>query len=146
MYIYPEKISRQNLIFKTASQFELLTFSEADNWCFSFANGIYVNVEGGLWRLLRDNKIVKVSYDHEQKFGLSAPLNLTKTVTEILNGKYLTKMEVVETTGDLLLSISDSISIEIFITSSGYESYSFAIDKKRYVGMGSGEISMHYLK
>ncbi len=143
MVIYPEYISSQDLIFKTDSVFVSLTLHENDIWNFSFANGIDIQVEGGFWRLLRDKKIVRVSSDHEQQFGLPAPINLVLSVTEILKSKHLTQIEVVATTGDLILSISDSVVIEVYITSSVYESYSFGIDNKRYIGCGSGQIAVY---
>lgn len=105
-----------------------------------------MTIEGGFWRLLKNNKIASVSYDHGQKFGLPAHIDLTEKVTEILKGKHLSELKVVETTGDLMLSVSDNIVIEIFIASSGYESYSFGINNKRYIGMGSGQIGVYDIK
>jgi len=58
----------------------------------------------------------------------------------------LIELKVIETTGDLILSLSDNFVIEIFITSSGYESYSFSINNKRYIGMGSGQIGVYDVK
>ena len=143
---YSEKIINQELVFKTNTQLEALTFSDVDFWTFSFLNDIYVTIEGTFWRLLKNNKILAVSFDHQQQFGLPKPIDVVEKVTDILKGKILTEIKVKEDTGDLVLSISDNITVEVFITSSGFESYSFGIENKTYVGLGSGEIAMYSIK
>lgn len=145
MIIHPEKLSNNGIIFKTDSLFNSLVCSEVDFWNFTFANGIHVNIVGGFWRLLCKGRIAVVSYDHKQQFGLPEPLDVLETATKMLGGKHLKEISILKPTGDLMLSISDGISIEIFITSSGYESYTFCFDNKGYVGGGSGEISIYDL-
>lgn len=52
------------------------------------------------------------------------------------------KIEVIKDTFDLVLSLTDGHRIEIYISSSGYETYDFSIDNKRYIGLGSGDIAV----
>jgi hypothetical protein len=146
MIYFPDEKGPEKLFFKTDSKFKAIDFAEVDFWTFSFANEICVTIEGGFWRILRNNKIMGVSFDHLHQFGLPAPINLVADITEILKDKILKEVKILETTGDLILSISDDITIEVFITSSGYESYSFYIDNKIYVGAGSGKIAMYNIK
>ena len=62
------------LTFNTNSLFDNVTFDkDADCWLFSFADNIYAS-SSGFWRLLENNKIIFVSLDKEQQFGLSKRL------------------------------------------------------------------------
>jgi hypothetical protein len=90
---------------------------------------------------LKNKRIQWVSLDHGQLFGLPEHVNLIDKLTSALTGKYLLEIKVKQDTADLELSLTDNLQIEIFITSAGYESYNFSIDKKEYIGMGSGEIA-----
>ena len=129
-----------DLTFKTNSIFDSVTYDEdADSWHFYFEDKIYAS-SSGFWRLLEANRIVFVSLDNRQQFGLHETLVRVENVTKLLTGKKLTELKVDKDTADLTLTISDDIKIQIFITSSGYETYDFSIEGKRYIGLGSGEI------
>lgn len=54
----------------------------------------------------------------------------------------MTEIKVNKETADLTLTISNDITIQIFIASSGYETYDFSVDNKRYIGLGSGNIEI----
>jgi hypothetical protein len=54
----------------------------------------------------------------------------------------LIKIEVIKDTFDLVFTLTDGVRLEIFISSSGYETYNFFIDNKRYIGLGSGKIAI----
>jgi len=130
------------MTFNTNSLFEKVTFDKnADHWLFSFADKIYVS-SSGFWRLLENNKIVFVSFDNEQQFGLPEPINLAGELNKMLIGKCLTKIEVIKDTFDLTLTLTDELKFEIYISSSGYETYDFSINDKRYIGLGSGDIAV----
>lgn len=134
-------INDGKLAFETDALFKEVVWTEPDCWYFIFENEISVRVEGGLWRLLHNNRIQNVSADHMQQFGLPEPIDLVKEITNKLLTTHLLRIEVKEDTGDLKLSLSNDYALEVFITSSGYESYSFSINDKEYIGMGAGEIS-----
>ena len=132
----------KDLTFKTNSIFEIVTYDkDADSWHFYFADRIYVS-SSGFWRLLNANRVVFVSLDNGHQFGLPQPLDLVENITKQLTGKKLTEIRVDKDTADLTLTISDDIKIQIFIASSGYETYDFSIEDKRYIGLGSGDIGI----
>jgi hypothetical protein len=129
--------------FATDSLFESMTYDiDADSWRFVFANKIWVSVSG-FWRLLEKNQIVLVSLDHGHQFGLSNPVDLSELIARRLSCKKLIKIEVKEDTADLVLTLTDEYTLEIFIASTGYETYDFSINGKRYIGLGSGNIATY---
>jgi hypothetical protein len=126
--------------FTTNASFEAVSYdSDADSWNFLFANGISFNVSA-FWRLLQGNEISLISLDNGHKFGYDTPINITDYTRELLNGHKLVKIEITEGTGDLILTLTNAIHIQVFISSTGYESYDFTLDNERYIGMGAGEI------
>ena len=130
------------LTFITNSLFEKVTFDkDADCWLFSFAEKVYAS-SSGFWRLLEKNKIIFVSLDNGQQFGLLKPIDLAGELNKILKGKCLTKIDVIKNTFDLVLTLTDELKIEIYIASSGYETYDFSINTNRYIGLGSGDIAI----
>ena len=132
----------KDLIFETNSTFDSVNYDkDSDNWNFYFANKIHVS-STGLWRLIKENKIIIVSLDNGHQFGLPKPLDLVEITTKQLTGKIIREINVDKNTGDLTLTISENIKIQIFITSTGYETYEFSILDKRYIGLGSGEIAI----
>jgi hypothetical protein len=132
----------QELTFKTNGLFEYVTYDkDADSWYFVFEDNIAFSTQT-IWRLLKNKNIQWVSLDNGQQFGLPAPVNLVEKLTSELTDKRLVEIKVKQDTADLLLSLSDNLEIEIFISSSGYESYNFSVDKKNYIGMGSGDIAI----
>ena len=80
--------------------------------------------------------------DNGQQFGLPAPVVLIDELTTELTGKYLVEIKVMQDTADLVLTLTDNLQIQIFISSSGYESYNFSVNKTQYIGMGSGDIAI----
>jgi hypothetical protein len=130
------------ITFATKSLFENVTFDRnADSWAFSFTDNIYVNASG-FWRLLKNNSIAFVSLDNGHQFGLPKPLDLIEELKKELEGKGLTKVEVIKDTFDLALTFTHGLKLEIYIASTGYESYDFSINGKRYIGLGSGDIAI----
>lgn len=136
-------IMDKDLIIVAKSEFISASYSsESDSWHFVFADRISFTVSA-MWRLLFEKHIRFVSFDNKQQFGLPKPIDLAHEVNKILSGKTLVEIKVQHLTSDLLLTITDNIQIEIFTSSSGYETYSFAIGEMNYIGMGSGYFSMY---
>lgn len=132
----------QDLIFKTKAKFQSVTYDkDTDTWYFYFANQIHAS-SSGFWRLTEANKIILVSLDHRNQFGLPQPMDLVESVTKHLSKKTLTEIKVDKDTADMTLLISDEIKIQIFIASSGYETYEFCLQDKRYIGLGTGKIGI----
>jgi hypothetical protein len=94
----------------------------------------------GFWRILKNSKIILVSTDNGQQFGLPEPLDLVSEITKELTGKTLKRIIADKDTADLELEITDEIKIEIYTSSSGYENYYLAINNKTFIGMGGGTI------
>lgn len=130
------------MTFKTNKLFKSLTYyEESENWFFLFADKVYAT-SCRFWRLIKDDKIKAVSFDHGHQFGFPKPLDLIEKVTQLMIGKTLLEIKVDKFTADLTLILSDNIRIEIFIYSTGYESYDFSIEDKRYIGCGGGELGI----
>jgi len=133
----------KDLIIRTNSEFLSVNYDiDSLSWNFEFADRISFNVSA-MWRLLIEKYIRFVSLDNGHQFGLPRPLDLVSELTEIIRGKALLEIKVQQFTADLLLKLSDNIQIEIFISSSGYETYTFAIEDKNYIGMGAGDLSIY---
>lgn len=135
--MHPQEIFKTNVQYK-----ELLHDNGAHSWVFNFENDVAVSSEG-FWRLLQDQEIVWVSMDHGHKFGLPAPVDLVNEVNMRLLGTALQEIEICEGTGDLKLRLSSGYMIEIFIASTGYETWNFSINGKHYIGMGGGEYAFY---
>jgi hypothetical protein len=130
------------LTFTTDSLFDNVIYdNNAEQWLFYFSDKVYAS-SSGFWRILIKNKIKYVSTDNGQKFGLPRPIDLVQEINQELKGKRLIKIELIKDTFDLTLTLTDNLKIEIFISSSGYESYDFSINDKRYIGLGSGDIAI----
>jgi hypothetical protein len=114
---------------------------DADSWSFIFADKIGV-VVSGFWRLLEKNQILLVSLDHGHKFGLPKPLDLSEEIKKLLSGKNLIKIHVDKDTADLTLTLTDHFKLQVYIASSGYETYDFSVGDKHYIGLGSGDIAI----
>ncbi len=128
-------------IFKTDLPFDQVTYDhDGESWTFRFLTDHFT--AHGLWRILENKKIRFVSLDNGQQFGLPKPIDLVTEVNELLKHRRLKTIIIKPDTSDLQLILSDNFEIEIFITSSGYETYEFSFDSKRYIGQGSGEIAI----
>lgn len=132
----------EDLIFKTNSIFNSVSFDKDTNrWRFYFEDKVYVT-SSGFWRLLKSNRIVCVSFDNGHQFGLPHQFDLVDKIFKIITGNKLTRIKIEKNTGDLTLTISQDIMIQIYTSSSGYETYEFSIDDKRYIGLGSGDLGI----
>jgi hypothetical protein len=122
--------------------FELITYDkDANSWLIHFTSDVIVNIEG-FWRLLEKNQIVFVSMDHGHLFGLAAPVDLAKEMTSKLENIQLLEIKVEDEIGDLTLVFDDNFRMQIFIASTGYETYQVSSGKITYIGLGSGEIAI----
>lgn len=133
----------KELNFKTHLLFQSITHdNQADTWFLNFSENLSFFV-ASLWRLIQERKIKFVSQDHGHKYSFhSEPVDLAKELTDLLSNQYLLEIKVNQYTSDILLELTNNIQIEIFITSAGFESYSFYLNKTHYYGMGSGELGI----
>lgn len=70
------------------------------------------------------------------------PFDLVEEVKKELESKRLTKIEVIKDTCDLILTFTHEVKLEIYIASTGYETYDFSVNGKRYIGLGAGDIAI----
>src|SRR5258708_7102430 len=128
------------LTFKSNSLFRSVEF-DGFNWSFLFDDSIRINVSG-FWRLLIDGRIHFVSLDHGHQFGLPKPVDLVEWFTGKCNGQRLLELRVNTNTGDLYATMTGGMMLEVFIASTGYETYQFSFGGKSYIATGGGEIAI----
>jgi len=134
---------QNELSFNLDLEFKDITFhSNVGTWHFVFADRMIVGT-GGFWRLLKDGKILLVSSDHGHQFGLPKPIDLMVEIKKRFAPARLKEIVINKNTGDLTLKLTNHFKIEIYISSTGYETYDFVINNKRYIGMGSGDIAIN---
>ncbi|RYY82350.1 MAG: hypothetical protein EOO15_23150 [Chitinophagaceae bacterium] len=108
-----------------------------DSWLLTFTGAITITVYS-VWRLRKEHKIIAVSPDHGQWFGLSSPLNLAQEVFSRLQAQRLLSIDIQKDTGDLHLHFDNGYLLEVLITSANYECYDLAIGAERYIATGGG--------
>ena len=86
--------------FNTNSLFQSVSYDNgAEAWSLFFAENISFNISG-FWRLLKNDEIWLVSFDHGHKFGRDVPVNTVEEAENLLTGQRLTKIEIKQGTGD----------------------------------------------
>ena len=83
-----------------------------------FANGTRLRAE--YWRLVISGKAGLSSFDHQQKYGLPAPIDAVKSLSETLQGKLVTHAFLDRKTGDLLFEFAGAITLQV-LNFTGYE-------------------------
>ena len=117
-----------------------VSFSEPLSWFFSFGGSLGIRVDCP-WRLLHQGRIRISGEDHRQKFGLPAPIDAALIATSLLVGVVVRRVEVRNSTADLLLDFDGDWRLEIIPFSSGYESWQVsAPSSKTIVALGGGEL------
>jgi len=74
------------------------------------------------WRIVRDGKAWTSSFDHQQKYGLPAPIDAFARIAEALDGKTLGRAAWDNRTGDLLFCFEPDIELQVFAFT-GYEDW-----------------------
>jgi hypothetical protein len=101
-----------------------------------FANGTWLEAE--YWRLVIDGKAGISSFDHQQKYGLPAPIDAVNTLRGTLQDKPVTNASLDQTTGDLIFEFAGNVSLQVF-NFGGYEIWHIRFSD------GTGEYS-NYVK
>jgi len=118
------------LIGRTCQSVERQEYS----WSFGFGENYGLSVECP-WRILINNRIELADRDHEQQYGLLEPIDVSVDAFTILSGKAVTDVDATEA-GDLTLTF-DSVRLEIFNNSSGYEAWVLSTPGAIVVGVNS---------
>jgi hypothetical protein len=99
-----------------------------------FANGSRLRAE--YWRVTKNGRVSISSFDHEQRYGLPAPIDALKELKEHLQDKPVTDARLDGETGDLLFVFGENIKLEVF-NFTGYEIWEIHFPD------GTGEYSNH---
>ena len=109
------------------------------DWMFEFG-GAHV-VAHAPWRLVGPECLLTTSYDHGQWYGLPAPINVEDRANAVLEGLVVSEVSADEVTGDLRVSFSNGMQLEIWNNSSGHEGWLASIEGRSIVALGSGGFS-----
>jgi hypothetical protein len=72
------------------------------------------------WRLARDGKAKISRFDHQQQYGLPAPLDAIKELQHELQNKIVSDTNLDTETGDILFQFTGNVKVQIF-NFTGYE-------------------------
>jgi hypothetical protein len=118
-----------------------VSFSEPATWFIAFGDSLCISV-GCPWRLIHEGNIAVSSDDHEQQYGLPAPIDAAERASSLLAGLHVQRVEVRDGTADLLLYFEHDWRLEIIPFSSGYESWQVSTPSgKRVIAQGGGQLS-----
>ena len=140
--IYPSPIAYEEIDFSwMVGRFITdIAFLEPDLWRFHFGQSARIAVEC-LWRIVDHRHIVLTSADHRQQFGLPASIDASVQATSLLSSRSVKAVQLRDATADILIDFHDDRRLEIFPTSSGYESWQvFAPGGICFVAQGGGQI------
>jgi hypothetical protein len=86
------------------------------------------------WRIIRDGKSHRSSFDHQQQYGLPASIDAFAEIAAALDGKNLREAKWDTRTGDITLSFESDSELQVF-NFTGYE------DWEVHFSDGTGEYS-----
>ena len=112
-----------------------------DSWRLNFA-AAGLNVQCP-WRIVSNDGVVLGGSDHEQKFGLPQPVDVTVEALRVLSGKTVESARIDEKTADLCITFTGEIRVDVFNDSSGYEGWTFADQRGTWlVAQGGGQMAI----
>lgn len=79
---------------------------------FRFSTG--AKLTAAYWRIIEGAKAGISSFDHEQKYGLPAPIDAVAVLRDCLADREVTRASLDHTTGDLLFAFSGEVSVQVF--------------------------------
>jgi hypothetical protein len=103
----------------------------------SFTNGSRLRAE--YWRLIKGRRPVLSSFDHEQQYGLPAPINAPRALCGELQGKLVLDAALDRATADLNFAFSGDLRFQVF-NFTGYEIWQLTWPD------GTGELSNYALE
>jgi hypothetical protein len=113
-------------------------------WLFGFGGSVSLATESP-WRLIEQNRIVVSSEDHNQQFGLPAPVDAAREVLSRAGGRTVEAGSVAVDSGDLIIRFPGRIHLQLLQLSSGYESWRLWADGSESICRGGGSIA-HFPK
>jgi hypothetical protein len=112
-------------------------------WVFHLGSDCRLTAEG-LWRLIKDGRVVVAGIDHLQWFGLPAPFDARQRTIEAIGSAAASAARYDPETGDLRIEFSGGARLEVITHSSGYESWTLSRpDGTQLVAVGGGEVVLY---
>ena len=108
------------------------------SWFFRLDDGSVIATES-TWRIVTSRGVVVTSEDHDQQFGLPAPLNAADVARKEIGGLAVTQHHLDPRTGDLNLEFG-SVSLQFLCLSGGYESWRTTHGTQDLTCIGGGKI------
>ena len=110
-----------------------------DSWRFDFEGRTYLDVHCA-WRIIADERVALGHEDHEQQFGLPAPVDGQAEALKLLS-KQVERVTIREITADLVLMFDNQVFLEVFNDSSGYEGWQCSDTRGlKVVAQGGGNL------
>jgi hypothetical protein len=110
------------------------------SWVFRF-DGECVLTAVGTWRVIKGGRVRVAGEDHQQRFGLPAPMDAGRQAVQTIAGGVVTHASFDEGTGDLRVTFDNDVRLEVLTDSFGYESWTlFRPDGTQLVATGGGEV------
>jgi hypothetical protein len=130
----------KELAWLVGRRFESLARREHD-WVIVFDKDASL-VVACLWRLVESGRIRFTSEDDGQQFGLPAPVDATAEVSRRLSGAAVEAVELRTGLLDLELRFSTGHSLQIILTSSGYEAWTACSGNRQFIAVGGGDLAV----
>jgi hypothetical protein len=108
------------------------------NFSFEFGPGV-LRVDC-LWRIVAGGRLVRVSQDHGQQFGLPAPLDAYAEAESLLRGRRVVAARIRQETADLVVEFDEGLLLEVLSDSSGYEPWQLLAPGVQLVAIGGGGV------
>jgi len=119
-------------------QFKSLIYRESD-WLITLDNNMTVMIEC-LWRLIDAGRVKWTSLDHDQWFGLSAPVDAAAEVNKRIAGHVVKRVELRAGTLDLELYFDHGFSFQVIPYSGSYEAWNVDGPSGWFIATGGGDL------
>ena len=124
---------------------QLLSVEKKDyTWFFAFGPGVTLATESP-WRFIKQGRIVVSSEDHNQQFGLPAPVDAARDLLSCARGLIVEGASVAADAGDLTVQFPGGLVLQLLQLSSGYESWRLTANGSESICVGGGSIT-HFPK
>jgi hypothetical protein len=140
--IYPYRIEYKeiDLNWMIGKKVTKIVFNKPDQWNVYFNDKSHISIEC-LWRIIKNNRVVLTGFDHEQQFGLPAPVDAVAKALQILSDKKISSVQIKEMTADITIAFSNELRLEVIPLSAGYESWQiYAPNGISYYAQGGGQL------
>jgi uncharacterized protein DUF6188 len=106
-------------------------------WVFDFGDA-FTLVVGSAWRLRGSDSLLLTDADDGQKYGLPAPVDAEARSNDALADATVSSFELDDSTGDLTITFSNGVSLEVLTDSMGYESWQAYSNGELFAVGGNG--------